>query len=121
MTIEIPDKLYFKIGEVSQLADVAPHVLRYWESEFNTIKPKRAGSKQRLYRREDVEQILVIKNLLHNQGYTISGARKLIEESNNIKDLATPPSDNTNAAGKLESIKNELLDLKKFLTGKKES
>ena len=67
MTSKIPDKLYFKIGEVSKLADVAPHVLRYWESEFSTIKPKRAGSKQRLYRRKDVELILTIKNLLQNK------------------------------------------------------
>ncbi|MEJ2057826.1 MAG: MerR family transcriptional regulator [Desulfofustis sp.] len=58
MTSQLPDKRYFKIGEVSKLADVAPHVLRYWESEFSRIKPKRAGSKQRLYRRKDVELIL---------------------------------------------------------------
>ena len=81
MTSEIPEKLYFKIGEVSKIAGVAPHVLRYWESEFTSIKPKRAGSKQRLYRRKDVELILAIQNLLHDQGYTIAGARKLIDET----------------------------------------
>ena len=66
MQSEIPDKLYFKIGEVSKNADVAPHVLRYWESEFQAIRPKRANSKQRLYRRSDVELILKIKTLLES-------------------------------------------------------
>ena len=60
----IPDKLYFKIGEVAKMADVPTHVLRYWESEFSGISPKRANSKQRLYKRQDVELILDIKTLL---------------------------------------------------------
>ena len=121
MTVEIPDKHYFKIGEVGRLADVAPHVLRYWESEFKGIKPKRAGSKQRLYRKEDVELILVIKDLLHNQGYTISGAKKLIEETDDIAALAEPQQKTQGAAAeKLGSIKKELLDLKRLLQGKKD-
>ena len=62
MRPEIPDKLYFKIGEVSRLAGVASHVLRYWESEFPLIRPKRANSQQRLYRRVDVETILIVKS-----------------------------------------------------------
>lgn len=78
MIPEIPDKLYFKIGEVSKLAGVAAHVLRYWESEFPAIRPKRANQ-QRLYRRVDVELILSIRTLLHEQGYTIAGARKFLE------------------------------------------
>ena len=72
MRADIPDKLYFKIGEVSKLACVEPHVLRYWETEFNEIQPKRANSNQRLYRRVDVETILQIKSLLHKQKFTIS-------------------------------------------------
>ena len=79
MQTKIPDKLYFKIGEVAKMADVPTHVLRYWESEFPGISPKRANSKQRLYKRQDVELILKIKILLHEQGYTIAGARKLLE------------------------------------------
>lgn len=121
MAGEIPDKHYFKIGEVGKLADVAPHVLRYWESEFSGIKPKRAGSKQRLYRREDVELILVIKDLLHKQGYTISGAKKLIRETDDITTLAAPPQqEQVSAAEKLGSIKKELLELKSLLSGKKD-
>jgi len=73
---QIPDKVYFRIGEVSHLVGVDTHVLRYWESEFSTIKPFRGPSKQRLYRRQDVENLLRIKGLLHDEGYTISGARK---------------------------------------------
>ncbi len=114
MTRQIPDKLYFKIGEVSKLAEVAPHVLRYWESEFSGIKPKRATSKQRLYRREDVELILVIKNLLHEQGYTIAGARKLIQETAQLSDIALQKKKATTAS-KLSSIKQELIDLKEKL------
>ncbi len=76
MDQEIPDKLYFKIGEVAEIAGVKPHVLRYWESEFNAIRPTKSRSKQRLYRRQDIELILRLKDLLYNQGFTISGARK---------------------------------------------
>jgi DNA-binding transcriptional MerR regulator len=115
MTIQIPDKLYFKIGEVSKLAEVAPHVLRYWESEFSDIKPKRATSRQRLYRREDVELILIIKNLLHTQGYTIAGARKLILESNQMSDIKLQNQKAESTASKLNSIKRELIDLKEQL------
>lgn len=73
---KIPDKLYFKIGEVAEIAGVKPHVLRYWESEFASIRPTKSRSKQRLYRRQDIELILRLKDLLYNQGFTISGARK---------------------------------------------
>ena len=75
----IPDKIYFRIGEVSTLVGVETHVLRYWESEFAMIKPYRGKSKQRLYRRQDIENLLHIKELLHHQGYTISGARKYLK------------------------------------------
>lgn len=76
MDPKIPDKLYFKIGEVADIAGVKPHVLRYWESEFKAIRPTKSRSKQRLYRQQDIELILRLKDLLYNQGYTISGARK---------------------------------------------
>jgi DNA-binding transcriptional MerR regulator len=76
---EIPDKLYFRIGDVSRLAGVKAYVLRYWESEFPTIAPKKSGTGQRLYRRKDVELILEIKHLLYEKRFTIEGARKAIE------------------------------------------
>lgn len=75
-TPEIPDKLYFRIGEVARVAGIKQHVLRYWETEFPSITPKKSGSGHRLYRRKDVELILEIKRLLYEQRFTIEGARK---------------------------------------------
>jgi DNA-binding transcriptional MerR regulator len=75
---EIPDKLYFRIGEVSRVSGVKPHVLRYWETEFPAITPKKSGSGHRLYRRKDVELILEIKRLLYEERFTIEGARKYL-------------------------------------------
>ena len=73
---EIPDKLYFKIGEVSELLGVEPYVLRYWESEFPALSPKKSGTGHRLYRRKDVELLLRIKHLLYEKRFTIEGARQ---------------------------------------------
>src|SRR6266581_2430128 len=77
--LEIPDKLYFRIGEVARLAGIKPYVLRFWESEFPTLGPKKSGTGHRLYRRKDVEQVLEIKQLLYEKRYTIEGARKFLE------------------------------------------
>ena len=87
---QIPDKVYFRIGEVSDLVGVDPHVLRYWETEFATVRPYRGNSKQRLYRRQDVENLLLIKTLLHDEGYTISGARKLLKNMRRHEQLELP-------------------------------
>jgi len=73
---EIPDKLYFKIGEVADLLGVEPYVLRYWEGEFPTVSPKKSGTGHRLYRRKDVEILLRIKHLLYEKKFTIEGARQ---------------------------------------------
>lgn len=116
MRAEIPEKLYFKIGEVSKLACVEAHVLRYWETEFNEIQPKRANSNQRLYRRVDVEIILQIKELLHEKGFTISGAKKFLRNEGQTIDTAgavTPP------LSCLKEIKEELIAVKKLLLQKK--
>jgi DNA-binding transcriptional MerR regulator len=76
---EIPDKLYFRIGEVAKLAGIKPYVLRFWESEFHGLGPKKSGTGHRLYRRKDVELVLEIKRLLYDRRYTIEGARKVLE------------------------------------------
>jgi DNA-binding transcriptional MerR regulator len=76
---EIPDKLYFRIGEVAKLAGIKPYVLRFWESEFPSLGPKKSGTGHRLYRRKDVEQVLEIKHLLYERRYTIEGARKFLD------------------------------------------
>lgn len=80
MSLEIPDKLYYKIGEVAKFTGIKTHVLRYWETEFSAIRPNKSRSNQRLYRRQDVELILRLKDLLYNQGFTIAGARKKLRE-----------------------------------------
>ncbi|MEN8134499.1 MAG: MerR family transcriptional regulator [Thermodesulfobacteriota bacterium] len=112
-TGEIPNKLYFKIGEVSEIVGVDPHVLRYWESEFTMIKPQRATSRQRLYRRVDIENLIRVRKLLYDQGFTIAGARQALKEEKKtgVRTGAETPE-------KLVcSLKKELLDLKKLLNG----
>lgn len=83
---EIPDKLYFRIGEVSQLLGVEPYVLRYWETEFRSLSPKKSGTGHRLYRRKDVELLIRIKHLLYERRFTIEGARQsLLAEARAMK------------------------------------
>jgi DNA-binding transcriptional MerR regulator len=105
---EIPDKLYFKIGEVSDIADVPAYVLRFWESEFKRITPKRTSSGQRLYRRSDVELILKIKDLLYNKKFTIQGAKRhLVGKQNNPQPEVT--------GSILDEIRDELQQIKNLL------
>jgi DNA-binding transcriptional MerR regulator len=77
--VEIPDKLYFRMGEASRLIGVPPYVLRFWEKEFPMVTPKKSGTGHRLYRRKDVELLLEVKQLLYEKRYTIEGARKSLE------------------------------------------
>ncbi|MFB3818560.1 MAG: MerR family transcriptional regulator [Candidatus Methylomirabilales bacterium] len=77
---EVPDRLYFRIGEVSEITGVPPYVLRYWESEFSGLQPKKSGGGQRLYRKRDVVMILEIKKLLYQERYTVAGARRRLAE-----------------------------------------
>lgn len=80
MTVAIPEKQYFKIGEVSEILDVEPYVLRYWESEFKILKPTRTRARQRLYHKKDLELLLEIKHLLYDEKFTIAGAKKRLQE-----------------------------------------
>jgi len=77
LEIDLPDKLFFRIGEVSELVGVEPHVLRYWENEFK-MRPQRSESGQRMYQRRDIAKFLRIRHLLHQEGFTIAGARKAL-------------------------------------------
>jgi DNA-binding transcriptional MerR regulator len=77
----IPDRLYFKIGDVARICKVETYVLRFWETQFPQLKPNKSGTGQRLYRRHDVELALKIKHLVHSEGYTLSGARQTLEQS----------------------------------------
>jgi DNA-binding transcriptional MerR regulator len=76
----IPDRLYFKIGDVARICSVETYVLRFWETQFPQLKPNKSGTGQRLYRRRDVELALQIKKLVHVQGYTLAGARQVLEQ-----------------------------------------
>lgn len=103
----IPDKLYFKIGEVSRIAEVPTHVLRFWESEFPKIAPKRTPSGQRLYARKDVERVLTIKDLLYRRRFTIEGARKRLRVGSEEE-----PVDPQQL---LEEVRSELAQLRRLL------
>lgn len=76
----IPDKLYFRIGEVAQLCRLPAYVLRFWETEFPQLKPTKSSTGQRMYRRRDVEHVVRIKQLLYSEGYTIAGAREHLKQ-----------------------------------------
>src|SRR5712691_216643 len=83
----IPDKLFFRIGEVSQLVGVEAYVLRYWESEFKGLSPKKSSSGQRMFRRKDVELLLQIKHLLYERKFTIEGARKWLQDRPKVEEV----------------------------------
>ena len=112
MAVVIPDKLYFKIGEVSSLLDLKPHVLRYWETEFDILNPGKAPSRHRLYRRKDVELLLQIKQLLHIEGYTIEGARKKLKQRE-PEPRARPDAEYSET---LLKIRDELISLRDMLS-----
>jgi len=90
--IVIPDKLYFRIGEVSRLTATKTYVLRYWETEFPTLKPVKSRSGHRLYRRQDLETVVEIKKLLYGKGFTIEGARKQLASPSADDAEGTPPA-----------------------------
>ncbi len=106
--VNIPDRQYFKIGEVSSIAGVESYVLRFWETEFKTIRPKRTETGQRLYRRSDVELILKIKDLLHEKKFTIQGAKQHLK-SKTEESQTTPPADI------LKDIRKELQEIRELL------
>ncbi len=117
----IPDKQYFKIGEVSALTKLEPYVLRYWETEFKMIRPVRFGSNQRMYRRKDVETILEIKKLLYDEGFTIAGARKKLlqnskKEKKSLPNIESPRTGSADGLMPLlREIQKDLTDLARFL------
>src|ERR1700759_4781530 len=90
VTPEIPDKLYFRIGDVARLCEVPAYVLRFWETEFPQLKPNKGGTGQRLYRKRDVEMALRIKSLLYDQAYTTPGARQGFKVKAKAREAVTP-------------------------------
>jgi len=110
MGVTIPDKLYFRIGEVGKILGVEPYVIRYWESEFKTVRPIRTRSDQRLYRRQDVEELLTIKSLLYDDMFTIAGAKKRLSRRKREDREKTGDGDNL-----LEDVKRTLHEIKQLL------
>lgn len=106
---ELPDKLYFKIGEVSAIAGIPTYVLRFWETEFAKINPKRTTSGQRLYRKSDVELILKIKHLLYDKKFTIKGAKQLLNSGTGEKKKESQTTI-------LDEIRSELKNIRDILT-----
>ncbi|MBM4271897.1 MAG: MerR family transcriptional regulator [Deltaproteobacteria bacterium] len=111
MDESIPDKAYFRIGEVGRILGVHTYVVRYWESEFKSIKPIRTKSDQRLYRRQDVEELLLIKNLLYRDKFTISGAKKQLSKTRGEGAL-----DEDTGEKRLARIKSGLLQIRKIIS-----
>ncbi len=112
MKVEIPDKSYFRIGEVSRMLGVEPYVVRYWESEFKTIKPVRTMSDQRLYRKKDVQELVTIRNLLYTEQFTIAGAKKKLSR---LKREDRGVSEDS-YRDRLVRIKKELLKIREMVS-----
>ena len=117
MAQRLPEKIYFKIGEVSEILGVEPYVLRYWETEFEVLKPSKAPSRHRLYKKRDVELLLEIKRLLYSEGFTIEGARKKLKESKKeAKDqLKLPLSEQKYRSARVK-LKKELESLRRLVS-----
>ena len=120
VTAEIPNKLYFRIGEVAQIAGVEPYVLRFWETEFAQLKAKKSGTGQRLYRRKEVEMILEVKRLLKEKRFTIEGAKLYLEQNKKMGGAKAKASKKAlplqaemfgSAAIPLEKVRSELVEI----------
>ena len=107
----IPDKPFFKIGEAARLCAVKPYVLRYWETEFHSIRPQKTRSQQRLYRRKDVELLLTIRDLLYGQRFTIQGARVRLRELGHEEGAPPPVPPPEIDVETMRKLKQGLLDL----------
>jgi DNA-binding transcriptional MerR regulator len=108
----IPEKAYFRIGEVSKIINVEPYVIRYWETEFRTISPVRTKTAQRLYRKRDVQELLTIKNLLYSQRFTIDGAKKQLHKMRGNNE----PENKNSEKQTLNMIKLELQQIRALIS-----
>jgi len=124
MQPKLPDKLFFKIGEVAQIVGVRPHVLRYWESEFTALRPMKTRGAHRVYRRKDVELAVLVKRLLHDEGLTMVGAKRRLRDLNHERvpdagqSASSPSADATlhvNLSAELLAVRRELSELLKAL------
>jgi DNA-binding transcriptional MerR regulator len=111
-----PDKLFYKIGEVSRIADVEPYVLRYWETEFPFLKPRKSKSGQRIYVKKDLDLIFQVKGLLYDERFTIEGVRKRLGEAGHVKSTPAPSEKKkVNSSEAMEMVKARLREILKQL------
>ena len=104
---QLPDKLYFRIGEVAEIVGVEPHVLRYWETEFRSIRPEKSRRGQRVYSRRDVDTLLKVKDLLYGHRYTIAGAKR------KLRGDGLEPIDKTDPVlADVKALKDKLVDIR---------
>jgi DNA-binding transcriptional MerR regulator len=120
----IPDKLYFRIGDVAKLCGVEAYVLRFWETEFPQMRPNKSGTGQRLYRKRDVELAMKVRRLLHDEGYTIAGARQFLSQEAAAKARAAQlplierKTDPAAVAASLQKMRGELRELLGMLSAR---
>ena len=114
--IVVPDKLFFRIGEVSKLCTLPAYVLRFWETEFPQLKPVKSNTGQRMYRRKDVESVLRIKKLLYEEGFTIAGARQQLRSEIKPDKKQTPLPFPTNSAPDLKHVRQGLREILTMLS-----
>ncbi|MFO0628736.1 MAG: MerR family transcriptional regulator [Polyangiales bacterium] len=116
-TVEVPAKLYFRIGEVARLLELPTHVLRFWETEFRGVRPQKSRAGQRVYSRKDVEKLVVIRRLLREERYTLEGARKYLREKGMDVTDATAPARPERLRGALEAARDALREALVVLDG----
>ena len=117
--ILIPDKLYFRIGEVATLCRLPAYVLRFWESEFPQLKPVKSSTGQRMYRKRDVESVLRIKQLLYQQGFTISGARQQLRSENKSDKAQTAIPFPSQSVAEIQHIRQGLREILNLLSARR--
>ncbi|HKD13999.1 MAG TPA: MerR family transcriptional regulator [Candidatus Angelobacter sp.] len=117
--VVIPDKLYFRIGEVSRLCRLPSYVLRFWETEFPQLKPTKSSTGQRMYRKPDVENVLRIKQLLYEDGFTIAGARQHLRSEGKKKQSALPFAHPGANLGQIRQVRQGLKEILGLLSGRK--
>ena len=117
--VVIPDKIYFRIGEVSRLCGLPSYVLRFWESEFPQLKPPKSSTGQRTYRRPDVENVLRIKKLLYEEGFTIAGARQHLRMEVKVKQKPLPFALPTTDRTELKQVRQGLREILGILGGRR--
>src|ERR1700730_7470847 len=117
--ILIPDKLYFRIGEVATLCHLPAYVLRFWETEFPQLKPVKSSTGQRMYRKHDVENVLRIKQLLYERGFTITGARQQLRSETKIDKTQTTIPFPARSAAELQHIRQGLREILNLLSSRR--